>query len=166
MLKESLRRLDEKLDSAFSELGKKQIRFSEDDILFIHDDRIRKYGGAYGIRDHALFHSACRLPYEKNFGVELYPTPYQKAAWYLYKFAYHQIFVDGNKQTALAVAGAYLSCNGISLDLTNEEAYNLVMDIANHSRDDIKGLTAYLEKHSHVENQHELEEENDGPELD
>lgn len=166
MLKENLEQLDEKLGAAFSDLGKEQVRFTERDILFIHDDRIRKYGGAYGIRDHGLFHSACEMPYQEVFGTELYPTPYEKAARYLFCFSNYQIFVDGNKRTGLAVAGAYLLCNGISLDLTNTEAYNLTMDIANHYIEDIKDIAAYLEIHSHMEHQNELEEENDEPELD
>lgn len=38
-------------------------------------------------------------------------------------------FIDGNKRTAFAVMDTFLRLNGDSLNLTNEQAYDLVLQV-------------------------------------
>jgi death-on-curing protein len=60
----------------------------------------------------------------------LHSTIHEQAAAYLYHLAMNHPFIDGNKRTAFAVMDTFLRLNGYSLNLTNEQAYNLVMQVA------------------------------------
>lgn len=124
------------------------IRFGETEIIVVHGAAVRMYGGEFGIRDKDLFASVCESPYQEVFGMELYPTPYDKAAKYLFSFSNYQIFVDGNKRTGLGTAISYLEENGIELVMSAEEKYNLTLDIANHRYTEIADISAILRSHS------------------
>jgi death-on-curing protein len=104
--------------------------FGETEIVAIHDMLLHAFGGESGVRDQDLLKFICKAPHLDIFGRELYPTPYDKAAKYAFSFAEYQIFVDGNKRTGIVTALAYLKDCGIQLLLTQEECYNLAMDIA------------------------------------
>ena len=122
------------INKALEMLGKEQqeMKLSLDNICLIHDKMVELYGGDYGIRDNALLQSVCVGPYQSVFGVDMCPTIFDKAAKYMVDFARYQIFADGNKRTGLAVAATLLNLNGYKLDMTAEQMYGLVMDIANN----------------------------------
>jgi death on curing protein len=48
--------------------------------------------------------------------------------------------VDGNKRLALAAAIAFFGINGYRLTLTNDEAYDLIIDIATGDLDDLTAI--------------------------
>ncbi len=128
-------------------LGSDDLKIEEitkKEIIEIHDYMVYKHGGSYGIRDKGLFESTCEAPYQKVFGMDPYPTIWDKAAKYLFDFSNYQIFIDGNKRTGIGVCDAFLKKNGISLTLTPEQTYNLVMDIANHKYNDSPDLVQIL----------------------
>ncbi len=116
-------------------------------ILRIHDEQIDMWGGCKGIRDVNLFESQCSAPYQTFSGDELFPDVYDKAVRYMFGFATNQVFIDGNKRTAAAVALVYLAVNNIELDLKSVDLYILTMSIANHEIDE--GLVkSYLVRHT------------------
>lgn len=119
-------------------------------VEVIHDEMVRLYGGAPGIRDNNLFLSVCEAPYQEIFGQVMYPTVYDKAAKFLESFAKYQIFYDGNKRTGLETAVVYLAMNNVKLDLSNEEAYELAMDVALGKYADMTNIASYLKEHSYV----------------
>lgn len=100
------------------------------DILDIHQILIEQFGGMFGIRDEGLLESALSQPKATFFGELLHPTIQEQAATYLYHITKNHPFLDGNKRTAYGAMEAFLRLNGYSLDLSNEEAYNLVMQVA------------------------------------
>ena len=59
----------------------------------------------------------------------MHPTIQDQAAAYLFHLAMNHPFVDGNKRTAFAVMVTFLDLNGYTLNLSQEEAYNLVIGI-------------------------------------
>lgn len=124
------------------------VELTKDQIIFIHDDGIKNYGGIYGIRDEGLLDSICSSPYQSIFGTDLYPTIFDKAAKYLFDFAHYQVFLDGNKRTGLTTAIAFLNINGFNLELTPTETYNLTMHIANNILTEIKDISKILEDNS------------------
>lgn len=68
---------------------------------------------------------------QATFGGELlHPTLAEQAAAYLYHLAKNHPFVDGNKRTAFAVMVTFLRLNGARLNLSNDQAYDLVMGVA------------------------------------
>jgi death-on-curing protein len=69
-----------------------------DRVLRTHRSLIERYGGAEGIRDVGLLHSAIAMP-QASFGGEfLHKNLFEMAAAYLYHIVQNHPFVDGNKR--------------------------------------------------------------------
>lgn len=119
-----------------------------EDIVLIHDDFIKEFGGSYGVRDENLLNSVQMSPYQSCFGEDLYPSLFDKAAKLLLDFCRYQIFVDGNKRTGIGTCSVFLYINDYRLALTNEEAYQLAMDIANDKVTEITEVSAILKENS------------------
>jgi death-on-curing protein len=101
----------------------------------LHNRQIERFGGSLGIRDQGLLESALAQP-EATFGGELlHSTLYDQAAAYLYHLSRNHPFVDGNKRTAFAVTDTFLRLNGCVLTLTNDQIYELVLQVAQGQMD-------------------------------
>lgn len=101
-----------------------------DEVLAIHADQIASFGGTAGIRDRGLLESALAQPQATFAGELLHPTIYEQAAAYLYHLAMNHPFIDGNKRTAFAAMDAFWRMNGYGLNLTDDRAYDMVMQVA------------------------------------
>ena len=98
-------------------------------VIDIHQRQIQKFGGTLGIRDEGLLDSALAQP-QATFGGELlHSTIYEQAAAYLFHLAMNHPFVDGNKRTAFAIMVTFIELNGYTLNLSQEQAYNLVIGV-------------------------------------
>ena len=115
-------------------------------VLDIHQDEINSFGGTSGVRDEGLLDSALAQPQATFFGELLHPTIGEQAAAYLYHLAMNHPFIDGNKRTAFAVMDTFIILNGYSLNLSQEQAYNLVIRVVQKeiSKEE---LSAFLELH-------------------
>lgn len=100
------------------------------EILLILEDQIRRYGGAYGVRDPALLSSALAMPSASFEGELLHSTIFEQAASYAFHICQNHPFVDGNKRTALASALVFLDLNGIAIEDPKGSLYDLMMDVA------------------------------------
>ena len=100
------------------------------EVLLILQDQIRRYGGAYGIRDSGLLSSALAMPSASFEGKYLHKDLYEQGAAYAFHICQNHPFIDGNKRTALAAALVFLSLNGIELEDPAEELYGLMMDVS------------------------------------
>ncbi|AOE43823.1 toxin [Gordonia phage Bantam] len=84
------------------------------------------------VRDEGLLQAAVARPRATAFGLDAYPTHWDKAASLMHSLARNHPFVDGNKRTAWASAGVFLHINGITptgaLDVDRAEAF--VNDVA------------------------------------
>ena len=103
---------------------------SKNMVLSIHARQIERFGGTSGVRDEGLLESAFAQPQATFGGQLLHPTISEQAAAYLYHIAMNHPFIDGNKRTAFAVADTFLRLNGCTLNLTDDRAYDLVMQVA------------------------------------
>ena len=112
-------------------------------VLKIHFRQIEKFGGSHGIRDQGLLESALAQPQATFSGELLHQNIYEQAGAYLYHLAMNHPFIDGNKRTAFAVMDTFVRVNGYQLNLSNEDAYELVIQVANHQLDKQK-LMSYL----------------------
>jgi death on curing protein len=101
-----------------------------DEVLSIHADQIRRYGGSHGLRDMGLLQSALAMPQASFGGAYLHTSPAEMAAAYLFHVASNHPFVDGNKRAALAAALAFLWLNDRRLEADEDELVELVMGIA------------------------------------
>lgn len=108
-------------------------------VLEIHHTSIILFGGLEGVRDKSLLESCITSPRMSIFQQELYPTPFDKGACYLFSIIQNHPFVDGNKRTATATFLTFFKINGIELSFNKNELENFVVDIANHTikREDI-----------------------------
>ncbi|MEH2417880.1 type II toxin-antitoxin system death-on-curing family toxin [Nostoc sp.] len=115
-------------------------------VVDIHQDEINSFGGTSGVRDEGLLDSALAQP-QATFGGELlHPTIHEQAAAYLYHLAMNHPFIDGNKRTAFAVMDTFITLNGYSLNLSQEQAYNLVIRVVEKEIPK-EELSAFLELH-------------------
>jgi death-on-curing protein len=101
-----------------------------DEVLAIHADQIRRYGGSPGVRDMRLLDSALAAPQASFGGEHLHTSLAEMAAAYLFHVAKNHPFVDGNKRTALAAALAFIWLNDRRLDAGEDELTDLVMGVA------------------------------------
>ena len=98
--------------------------------IAIHDFLIEKYGGSLGLRDEGLLESALAQPQASFFGELLHPTIAEQAAVYLFHLCKNHPFIDGNKRAAFGVMVAFVAVNNYRLNLSNDQLYNLVLDVA------------------------------------
>ena len=119
------------------------------DVLAIHQRQIERFGGLDGIRDEGLLDSALAQPQATFFGEFLHPTIHHGAAAYLYHLAKNHPFLDGNKRTAYGAMEAFLRLNGYNLDLSDDEVYDMVMQVAQGEMTK-EELSIFLEEHIQV----------------
>lgn len=85
------------------------------EVIEVHTDQLRRYGGQGGVRDFGLLESALAQPEASFSGAWLHATLHDMAAAYAYHLCQNHPFIDGNKRTALACALLFLELNGIAI---------------------------------------------------
>jgi death on curing protein len=118
-----------------------------DEVLAIHADQIERYGGSPGIRDRALLESALAMPQASYSGNELHPTLIEKSAAYVFHLVKNHPFVDGNKRVGLAVGLAFLALNDVSVEATDDELVELIVELAAGRRSKAD-VAVFLEAHA------------------
>jgi death-on-curing protein len=111
------------------------------EVLYLHDESLRRFGGSAGIREAGLIASA--LGSAQNAYWYGHGNLYDIAAAYAFHLAQAQAFVDGNKRTAVAAAIAFLKVNGISFPEDDGTLYAAMIDIAKKTLDK-PGLAAVI----------------------
>jgi len=109
----------------------KAVRFlSLEQVLAIHADQIRRYGGGPGVRDLGLLKSALAMPQASFSGQHLHPTLHEMAAAYLFHLTQNHPFLDGNKRMGLAAAIAFLGLNDTWVESDPAELLEMVLSVA------------------------------------
>lgn len=93
----------------------------------IHNILIDRYGGSKGVRDFGLLESALARPFATFDNQDLYPDPVEKAAAILESLVINHPFVDGNKRIAYTLMRLLLLENGVDIDASQADKYNLVI---------------------------------------
>jgi death-on-curing protein len=104
----------------------------------------RTLGGEPKVRDIGLLESVLARPQATAFGADAYPDLDVKAAALLHSLARNRALVDGNKRLALAGVIAFYGLNGRRLTLSNDEAYDLVIAVADGSLDAVEQIAVRL----------------------
>ena len=105
---------------------------------------VRALGGEPEVRDYGLLESALARPRATVFGSDAYPGLDAKAAALLHSLARNHALIDGNRRLALAATIAFNGVNGRRLRLTNDEAYELIMSVAEGKLDSVDDIAAVL----------------------
>ena len=96
------------------------------------------------VRDIGLLESAAARPQATAFGADAYPDLDSKAAALLHSLARNHALVGGNERLALAAVIAFYGINGRRLTLTNDDAYDLVVDVATGHLNSVEEITRRL----------------------
>lgn len=100
-------------------------------VLTIHDDQIRLYGGAYGVRDAAGLDAAVHMPRAQFDGQYLHSSIFQMAAAYGFHLCQNHPFLDGNKRTAGMAMFTFLQLNALEPIATETDYFITMMAVAN-----------------------------------
>jgi death-on-curing protein len=118
-----------------------------DEVLALHADQIRRYGGRPGLRDVTLLSSAIAMPAATYRGEYLHEGLPEMAAAYLFHICRNHPFVDGNKRASLAAALTFLWLNGLRVRATEDELTELVIGVA-AGRTGKPEVAVFLKKHA------------------
>ncbi|WP_011580195.1 MULTISPECIES: type II toxin-antitoxin system death-on-curing family toxin [Chelativorans] len=97
-------------------------------IEAMHEEQLRRHGGARGIRDANALESALARPENKLAYGD--PEVFDLAAAYAFGLARNHAFVDGNKRTAIVAAATFLLLNGYRMTADDGAVYAFTMALA------------------------------------
>ncbi len=101
-----------------------------DEVLAIHRDQIRRYGGSEGVRDWGLLHSAIAMPAATFGGQFLHCDLCEMAAACLFHIVRNHPFVDGNTRVGAVAAYVFPALNEMRLTADNDTYADLVLTVA------------------------------------
>jgi death-on-curing protein len=113
-------------------------------VQYIHDNLVIVVWpgsdpvGTGGCRDRNLLESAVARPFHSAFGKDAYPTILNKSVALFHSLIANHPFNDGNKRAAIIALDDFLVANGFIQDLSNEEIYNLALQVASYK---VRGLS-------------------------
>lgn len=91
--------------------------------------------GVGPVRDAGLLDSAVARPRASIFGEDAYPTLALKSAALLQSIARNPALGDGNKRLAWFATTTFLALNGVDVDLSDDDAFELVIAVAEGQRE-------------------------------
>src|SRR6185369_1409478 len=103
--------------------------------------------GAGPVRDVGLLDSAAARVRSTAFGEDAYPTTELKAAALIHSLCKNHALVDGNKRLALLAGVTFLRVNGRRVALSQDEAFDLIMRVAEGSAE-VPDIAAFLTEHA------------------
>ncbi|MFC6237826.1 type II toxin-antitoxin system death-on-curing family toxin [Longivirga aurantiaca] len=95
------------------------------------------------VRDLGLLESAAARPGTSVFGDDAYPDIETKAAALLESLVRNHALIDGNKRLGWLALVLFLALNGHRLDVDDDEAYDLVIGVA-EGRHEIASIVGVL----------------------
>ena len=101
-----------------------------DEVIEIHHDQIKRYGGRPGILDVGILKSTIAMPYATFDGKYLHTTIYEMAAAYLFHIVRNHPFIDGNKRTGAVASIVFLMLNGIDFQADENDLGEIVLRTA------------------------------------
>jgi len=115
---------------------------STEDLLAI---ATRVGRGESQVRDLGLLESAAARPQTTVFGDDAYPDLATKGAALLESLLRNHALVDGNKRLGWLSLVLFLALNGHRLDVPDDDAYDLVIGVA-EGRRDVAQVAAQLQQ--------------------
>ncbi|QFZ16727.1 type II toxin-antitoxin system death-on-curing family toxin [Saccharothrix syringae] len=101
-----------------------------DDLLTLAADL-----GVPQVRDPGLLDAAAHRPRSSLMGEDAYPDLREKAAVLMQSVLRNHPLVDGNKRLGWMSAFVFLGLNGLDLDAPEDDAYDLVIELATSAVD-------------------------------
>lgn len=104
---------------------------TKDEVVVLHARAVELFGGAHGLRDEGALESALFAAENRHHYAAA--DVIGCAAAYAYYLTQAHAFLDGNKRFAAVVAETFLGANGVELDATDDQLYDLYMGVADGS---------------------------------
>ncbi len=101
-------------------------------------------GRAPGVRDYGLLESALARPMSTVYGEDAYPGLHDKAAALLHSLVRNHALDDGNKRLGWVAVRLFYVLNGHDLRADHDEAFDVVMGLADGSLTDIGVIAGWL----------------------
>jgi len=101
-------------------------------------------GGAPQVRDIGILEAAIARTRASVYGEDAYPDLHAKAAALLHSIVTGHALIDGNKRLGWVSVRLFYRVNGSDLRAPIEEAYGLVMSIADGSLRDVRAIADHL----------------------
>lgn len=119
-------------------IGEPLIFLKKDEVIELHARAIDAFGGSNGLRDEGALESALVAAENRHFYAEA--DTIACAASYAYHLTQAHAFIDGNKRVAAVVTEIFLEVNGVGLEATEDQLYELYMGVADGSlsRDEVE----------------------------
>ena len=111
------------------------------ELLYVAE---RTLGLDYAARDYGLLEAAVARSQATVFGKDAYPDLDGKAAALLHSLASNHPLVDGNKRLAWLATVVFLDLNNREVRLSDDDAFDLVMDVASGAASDLDEIAARL----------------------
>ena len=105
-------------------------KLTKEQILRLHRELIDAHGGSEGVRDDGLLESALAAPFQTFGGQPMLTTVQQKVVRLGHGLIMNHSFVDGNKRIGAHAMLTMLAMNGIRLEYTQKELYEVVLKVA------------------------------------
>jgi len=110
------------------------------ETLELHEQLIKRFGGASGVRDLGLLESALLRPQ-----TGYYDTLSLQAAALLQSLIQNHSFIDGNKRVAFATTAIFLRMNGYRLELEPGSGETFLIGEVIQRRAPIEEIANWLE---------------------
>ena len=116
---------------------------SVEDAIAFHDDQIKIFGGAEGIRDLGQLASAMFRP-QSGY----YDDLIAEAAALWESLAVNPPFVDGNKRTSFIVTDVFLQLNGLLIDAADDDIWKFKLGLFETGEFNFQNLEIWFRKNT------------------
>ncbi len=120
-----------------------------DEVIEIHHDQIKRYGGHPGILDVGILKSAIAMPSATFDGNYLHTDIFEMAAAYLFHIVRNHPFIDGNKRTGAVASIVFLMMNGIDFHADENDFEKIVLFTA-EGKTAKATIARFFESNAHV----------------
>lgn len=117
-----------------------------EEILLIHHQLIKRFGGLHGTRNLEQIRSVAIAPAQHVFDNKQYKSIFDKASVYARNIILDHPFYDGNKRTGITTAIMFLMKNDYKFSAQPGEIEEFAFKIAVNKLG-IKEISTWLEKH-------------------
>lgn len=121
------------------------MRLTKNQILQIHEELIKEFGGTYGIRDENLLELSINSPYHTFDGKDLYESNIEKAVHMGYSLIMNHPFMDGNKRIGTNIMMILLELSGHELEYSQKELIEIILDISSSKKTEKELLNWVIE---------------------